>query len=114
MKKLNLAIICSLFLVSGCNDALPPEPMNYVMPDDLKDCKVTKIDGNGPFLFVVRCPNSATSTQWVENHGKSSNTYTSVYIDGAEYVKATKEPEVKKANTITVNGIEYQKVEKVK
>lgn len=113
MKKINVALICSLFLVAACERQAPAEK-SYIMPEDLKDCKVIQIDGDGPFLYVVRCPNSTTSTRWEVPQGKSRATYTSVYIDGVEYTKVVKEPEAKKDNTIMVNGVEYQKVEKSK
>lgn len=64
----------------------------YTLPPEMSDCSVFKLETNEniPNLFVVRCPNSTTSTNWVEKQGKSDVQRSTIVVDGVEYVPAPK------------------------
>lgn len=83
MKILMLAIL----LLSAC-DMTPQTKVvdtGFVLPEDLKDCHMYEmINRSGTALYVMRCPNSTTST----SAGK--NPTTTVVIDDDTYVKQEK------------------------
>ena len=82
MKK--LLIIASIALaITGCTPSAKDISEQYTMPEELKDCTITYLQGKYTHLTVVRCPNSTTSTTYPV--GKT--TQTTVVIDGETYVK---------------------------
>lgn len=82
MLKVGTIVLLSLVL-SACSDSY--NTMDFpVVPEELKDCKFFSVsNSSGSHLKVVRCPNSQTSTTYIE--GKV--TKTTVVIDGATYEK---------------------------
>ncbi len=69
MKNL-LMVIALAFILVGC-DSSGERTNNYELPQGLSDCHIFRVspDGIGKTLYVVRCPNSTTSTTY--NSGKS-------------------------------------------
>lgn len=66
-----------LFLALACAGPKHEELPDYSLPPELKDCKVFVIrDGglNSKELYVVRCPNTMTTTSWTRHCGKSCST----------------------------------------
>lgn len=80
--KYIFVIFISLMLF-GCGDPETHEATNrFVLPEELKDCKVYSLTHNQMnWITVMRCPNSVTSTTYVE--GKT--TKSSIVVDGVEY-----------------------------
>lgn len=82
MKR--VLLIASCLLIAACNPHSEDATVDFpVMPKELSDCKIYWISGKYRALYVVRCPNSTTSTTY--RQGKTSAT--TVVIDGVEYVK---------------------------
>lgn len=94
LKKIVLLFTLAL-LVTGCNNDYSPKDYTkkYDLPQELADCTIHEIDGQGVLeMAVVRCPNSDTTTQWSESCGKNcTRTRTTVVLDGVEYEKKVKE-----------------------
>ena len=79
-----ILLFCLFVTAASCS----PEPsqettVKYQLPEGLKDCKIHSVRSNGSLLgipthimYVVRCPNSATSTSYQQ--GKSSQNVTVV------------------------------------
>lgn len=85
MKK--FLILAATVLMVGCEPSNETRTDEFKLPDYLSDCTITKlVDKNTAIFTVVRCPNSSTSTTYM--NGRSSQT--SVVIDGQKYVKAGK------------------------
>lgn len=86
--KRTLLILAAMLALAGCNPGYQEVDDSYrVRPDHLKDCQITRLDGsNGGYIYVVRCPNSTTSTTY--KVGKSHQS--TVTIDGDTYVKEEK------------------------
>ena len=88
MKKL-LALTCAcaaLFTLSAC-DVAPSHKTESLggLEGALSDCHAYKTWIDGSIYSVVRCPNSATTTEY--RAGKTS--ITTVTIDGQSYVQAS-------------------------
>lgn len=82
MKKLlTIAFIAIAFY--GCTPSAKDISEQYTIPEELKDCTITYLQGKYTYLNVVRCHNSTTSTTYPV--GKT--TQTTVVIDGETYVK---------------------------
>ena len=82
MKK--LLIIASIALaITGCTPSAKDISEQYTLPEELKDCTITYLQGKYTYLNVVRCPNSTTST----TYPVCKTTQTTVVIDGETYVK---------------------------
>lgn len=80
-----ILMILAVISVAACKGPPDnPETRSYVLPKEMHDCSVFKVDGNGPYLYVVRCPNSQTTTHY-ETGGKYKTQYNIVVIDGQEY-----------------------------
>lgn len=65
MKKIIIAI--GALLLAGCGDSYSKSlDSNYTLPSELSDCKIVKLVGSGMSrdLYVVRCPNSSTTTRY--------------------------------------------------
>lgn len=64
-------IILGLFLAGlvGCEAGHEERTSHYLLPPELKDCKVFLLTSDeGKYLRVVRCPNSSTNVRY--NCGK--------------------------------------------
>jgi outer membrane biogenesis lipoprotein LolB len=80
-----LLIIAMVFLSACSPDSHnQPRQVGYVMPKELEGCKVFKVDGDGPYLYITRCEKS-TTTQWQQSNGKTKTTISTVVIDGVTY-----------------------------
>ena len=80
MKRLLIGLSLLLF---NCEEPLsesrPPkewksEQLDLTGIDGLEKCKLFRVvtPGNVPNLYIVRCPNSNTTTVWNEQHGKQT------------------------------------------
>ena len=78
MKK---SLIILALLLCGCSKSTDEIDSKYVLPSGLEDCKIYKLHPGGlaQALYVVRCPDSNTSTNWSESNGKST-TYHNVNV----------------------------------
>jgi hypothetical protein len=80
--------------VIGCGDGMPHTQTvshAYELPNELKDCTVSYMTSPTHYnLTVIRCPNSSVTTEWTEHQGKSTVQRTSITIDGIEYQKVEK------------------------
>lgn len=59
MKKL---IIIAALLITGCTPETTEISDTYSLPKGLQDCQIYQMSGSIARLYVVRCPNSTTST----------------------------------------------------
>lgn len=75
MKNILIAVFLTIGLI-GCSTT-PHEVINPVLPKGLLDCKVYET----PYGTIVRCPNSATSIQYDENHGKQTVSVSNMTIE---------------------------------
>ncbi len=68
MKKL---LLVSLFLL-GCYTQSPKTFKENVVDQDLplKDCTFNAVDHSHITLYVIRCPLSTTSVNWIRQSGK--------------------------------------------
>lgn len=79
--KFLIPISMAVFL-SACTPSYAPVSMP-MLPEELKDCGFFSVSNGTDRMYVVRCPNSTTSTTYrVGKHDE-----TTVVIDGAEYVR---------------------------
>lgn len=78
--KNTLLILTSIVALAACTPSA--DTMNFpVMPPEMQDCKVFRIDnGSGTAIVAVRCPNSTTTSK----NGKQLPT---AVLDGATYQK---------------------------
>jgi len=85
MKNL-MAVIIAAFTLVAC-DGSYNNVQAKVTPPELADCHLIEWNPTGVReLYVVRCPNSTTTTNWTA--GKHSNQHnTTVVIDGQTYQK---------------------------
>ena len=75
----------ALILVAIACSPKHKEIPDYLMPPELKDCKVFMIsDGgiNGKELYVVHCPKAITTTSWDRSCGKTCTTTEHVTVEG--------------------------------
>jgi hypothetical protein len=62
LSKLTLLTL-TLATLAACTPESKEITSSFVLPEGLKDCKAYVLkDGNIKILYVVRCPNSQTST----------------------------------------------------
>lgn len=81
--KLVISLLLLFILCSGCTPSAE-EYRPEVIPEGLSDCKFfVVLSSSGRHTKVVRCPNSSTSTSYMQGKVQS----TTVVIDGFEYVK---------------------------
>ena len=81
-KRANIGLaLASVFAIVTVACTPSYKQLDYpVLPEELKDCKIFRINNSaGTFLYVVRCPNSSTSTTF--HSGKSTTTTTVVDPD---------------------------------
>lgn len=66
-----------VIMLSGCNPTYTDKSSSYLMPEGMKDCKVYSLEGDATSktLTVVRCPQSETSTTFM--NGKVSESVSS-------------------------------------
>jgi len=83
MKK---ALLLGILFIFGCSDA-PYVPFSELVlkhisqSTHLKDCVFEAIDGKYQILYVIRCPLSSTSVNWIRRSGKFSYPETTVTIE---------------------------------
>ena len=81
-----LAMLGVMILVSGCGQKTTEISGNYILPMELKDCKIFVLENGSSRMKVMRCPNSATSVTYTS--GKT--TVANVVIEGVEYTPINK------------------------
>lgn len=84
-KYLALLGLASLLMACAPQD---PQQVTYILPPELSDCKIYKIDSkSSPVLYVVRCTGEKPAETSVQFRltGKTSQTYHTILIDGVEY-----------------------------
>lgn len=76
MKNIFLCILILSFV--GCDAKTVDMTSEYKLPPELNDCNFYYVRGGGSSkdLYVVRCPNSSTSTTWNEQQGKTTTSET--------------------------------------
>ncbi|QIW86876.1 hypothetical protein AHP1_451 [Aeromonas phage Ahp1_CNU-2021] len=62
----NVIIALGALLLVGCDSYSKSLDSDYTLPPELSDCKIVKLVGSGMSkdLYVVRCPNSSTTTRY--------------------------------------------------
>ncbi len=83
MRTLPLtAIILALIaLMYGCSPSSETLTEDYVLPTELKDCKIYWLSNGLSGMKVMRCGNSTTSLSYQRHSGKTHSTITTVTID---------------------------------
>lgn len=77
-------IVLTGFLLIGCTPETTDITGNFVLPNELSDCKIFYMrPSDVGSITVARCPNSTTSTTY--SSGKT--THTTIVVDGVEYIK---------------------------
>lgn len=79
--------VALVLLLTGCDKSYRDVNTDYVLPEELSDCKIYKLhDGNilNGVIVITRCPNSSTST----NHQVGKVRVNNIVVDGVEYKKA--------------------------
>lgn len=69
-----------LFLLTIACAPNHKEKKDYSLPAELADCKVFWISDGWKDLYVLRCPNSSTTTSWSESCGKNCYTQKNVQV----------------------------------
>lgn len=75
MNKTIIIIIGLMLALTGCSPSYTDKSSTFLMPEGMKDCKVYKLEGSDKTLYVVRCPQSETSTTFMS--GKVTNSVSS-------------------------------------
>lgn len=67
-----LVAVLAIAVMYGCSNEPSNMTGDYVLPAELKSCKIYRVRGNNGLdaMTIVRCPNSATSTYY--RSGKTS------------------------------------------
>lgn len=79
MKK---ALLLTFLLMFGCDDTpYVPFPELVSKNAHLKDCVFETIEGKFRSLYVIRCPLSSTSVNWLRQSGKFSYPEATVTIE---------------------------------
>ena len=68
-----------IFLAIACAPS-HERKTDYSLPAELSDCKIFYISDGSKGLYVVRCPNSYTSTTWTRSCGNKCTTTEHVTI----------------------------------
>lgn len=100
-----LASLCLAGLVACDTNVTPEDKTNvYVLPDDLKDCKISTIKSKFENdLTITRCPLSATTTTYDESCGKNcTRTVNNAVVDEKP------EPPKPKDQYVTIDGVKYK------
>lgn len=70
MKKIMLLTVTML---AACTPGYETDTGFTAMPPELQDCSIVSLRSeHGSSLYVVRCPNSCTSTRWAKKHPTNS------------------------------------------
>ena len=77
MKKLIMTFV--VVCLVGCEKSTEEISGTFNMPEELKDCKMYKLSKGMINVFVVRCPQSSTSTTY--NCGKTTCSSMTVEVD---------------------------------
>lgn len=65
MKYVLITLVA--FTLLGCGASAPQDrTLGYILPEELKDCKIFLIDNGLNSMYVTRCPKSDTSTEWLQ------------------------------------------------
>ena len=89
---LSVAVISTLI---GCTPR-PPQQIEYVLPEELKHCKVLRIESaSSPDIYTIVCPKVEKSCQeleiknstWQSSSGRTSQNRGAIMINGIEYKK---------------------------
>lgn len=83
--------VSSIIGISACTPR-PPQEVKYILPDELKDCKVLRIEAaSSPDIFAVVCPRNPNSevigTHYSRSTGKATQQVSTVVINGERYQK---------------------------
>ncbi len=70
--------LCIILALHGCCP-YSKQMHEYKMPPEMEGCKVYAISDGSKDLFVVVCPNTPTSSTWIENCGK--NCYKTTHVN---------------------------------
>lgn len=74
-KLMILYIICVVLVLSACTPTAREATHNYKLPSELSDCKIFRLmNDSGDVMYVMRCPNSSTTTNY--STGKTSRSIT--------------------------------------
>ena len=71
----NLVILLLSIVLLGCTPSTN-QSYGFVLPDDLKDCKVYEMYDGYKNVVVVRCPRSDVSTSHAEGKTRRYTSYT--------------------------------------
>lgn len=76
-----LLLLAAAVLLTACEPGYKDQTARFpILPPELKDCKVYRIEADGPgHIKVVRCPNSTVTT--VASSGKNNAMTTIVDVD---------------------------------
>lgn len=80
-----LFVLAVIFL-TGCDRTTEERTEAFILPPDLEDCKIFKLSDGSTTITTMRCPNSATSTNYKD--GKVHKI--SIAVDGDAYVQEKK------------------------
>ncbi len=91
--------VSAIIAMSACTPR-PPQEVKYILPDELKDCKVLRIEAaSSPDIFAVVCPrhpnNEVLGTYYSKSNGKSTQYISTVIINGERYQKIEKDGDEK-------------------
>ncbi|HGH3630014.1 TPA: hypothetical protein ACJK7G_000358 [Acinetobacter baumannii] len=81
MKKALFAL--AVLFLAGCEPSTKEKTGDFILPPDLKDCRIYNLSDGSSTITTMRCPNSSTATQY--RVGKS--TRNSIVVDGETYVR---------------------------
>lgn len=65
-----ICLVVGLMVLAGCAPQAPVEQV-YPLPEEMKHCKVYKLDDGDRPIRVVYCPKADTATSYVQSCGKS-------------------------------------------
>ena len=79
MRRVIVGVGLIVVALSGCScgsTQTKERTQEYALPPELRDCKVFKLESESALdLWVVRCRESWTSTNWAVSNGKSTSYY---------------------------------------
>lgn len=82
-KFIKVGALGLVIFLAGCEPSTSRIDYEYRLPEELKDCEIYSLNTGdlGGSLKVVRCPNSTTTSRYME--GKVEKQV--ITIDGAQY-----------------------------
>lgn len=67
-------VILVAFTLLGCEARTPQDrTLGYILPEELKDCKIFRINDGMNGMYITRCPKSDTSTEWLQGKYSQSS-----------------------------------------